>query len=154
MISGCYNTEDERNQFKMDFPSKPILLVSGAYNLFNTESFAGGVYAASGLKCGDNYSFPIYLGSSQDIRGRILRDHIPQLNSKKHVNPPLQHSWNKYGQDNFVWFLVEEVIPENLLEREQYYLDTLRPFADEGRGFNIAKNAASPMKGRKHSAAE
>lgn len=42
----------------------------------------------------------------------------------------LQRSWNKYGMDNFEFHVVEYIenaTKEILLEREQFYLDTLKP---------------------------
>ena len=67
-----------------------------------------------------------YIGSSTHIKYRWWR-HITFLNKKSHWNPFIQNSWNKYGRNAFE-FSVLELCPVNKLqEREQYYIDTLRP---------------------------
>jgi group I intron endonuclease len=61
----------------------------------------------------------------------------------------MQRSWNKYGKDSFIFNVIEFVeIKENLLIREQHYLDTLNPFGKNG--FNNEKIAGSHL-GIKHS---
>lgn len=59
-----------------------------------------------------------------------------------HINPKLQHSWNKHGEDKFVFTIVEAVEPDQqkLFDREQYYLDTLKPYVREV-GYNISPQA-------------
>lgn len=71
----------------------------------------------------------IYIGSSIGIKGRFA-DHRCDLNKNRHSSPRLQNAWNKYGKDSFEFEIVELCKPvrEILLEREQYYLDTLEPF--------------------------
>ncbi len=89
-----------------------------------------------------------YIGSTNDIAYRESM-HFHKLKNNKHINKHLQNSYNKYGKDNFE-FTIMELIGENeftkeyLLEREQYYLDTLRP------EFNILTIAGSNL-GFKHS---
>ena len=63
-----------------------------------------------------------YYGSSKNIEKRWLT-HKNHLNSGKHHNVPLQRAWNKYGEDNFSFEVVEECEEIILLEVEQYYLD-------------------------------
>jgi group I intron endonuclease len=92
-----------------------------------------------------------YIGSSQDIAVR-WRKHRERLSLEKRGSPHLQYAWNKYGADAFVIEILEPVMfIEHLLEREQFYLDTLRPY-DRTIGFNIALYAGAPMRGRKTSA--
>lgn len=86
----------------------------------------------------------VYIGSSKCLGSR-LKNHLYCLIKNKHVNTYLQNSFNKYGKDLFVFNLVEECLIEDLLIREQYYLDTLKP------EFNICKKTSAPMEGRKHS---
>lgn len=126
------------------------ILISGSYNAFY-EGFNGvGVYLASGIIPSSSFERPIYFGSSNDLKSRIVYNHIPELLTNNHYNKPLQYYFNKHGQDNLIWFLIEVTTTDDCLSREQFYLDTERPFVDEGRGFNIAHNATSPMLGRKH----
>ena len=100
-----------------------------------------GIYVIRNLKNGK-----CYYGSSKDIKKR-WRVHRNQLNSGKHHNTHLQRSWVNYGNDNFIFEVVEECSKELLLEREQYYLD-LKPEYNIGLkssgGDNLSKN---PNKG-------
>lgn len=84
-----------------------------------------------------------YIGSSSSISKRWA-DHRSYLRCNKHVNPKLQAAWHKYGESSLVIEVLEKCRVEDLLDREQHYLDTLRP------SYNIAKDASSPMRGRKH----
>jgi len=67
-----------------------------------------------------------YIGSS--IRVNARRDnHLWNLRNNKHTNSYLQNSFNKHGEENFQFIKIENVCEEKLLEREQYYIDTLHP---------------------------
>jgi len=89
-----------------------------------------------------------YLGSSKHLHRRWA-EHKTLLNSKKHHSKKLQNAWNKYGKNLFYFEIIEKVETENnLLEKEQYFLDLLTPWK-RGKGYNISKVANSPMKGRK-----
>ena len=63
-----------------------------------------------------------YVGSSNDIQLR-WRKYKSDLNNQNHVNEHLQHSWNKYGSNNFEFSIVEELSKEKLMEVEQKHLD-------------------------------
>jgi len=79
----------------------------------------------------------IYIGSAIDLPKR-LRSHYNGLISKKHVNRHLQNSFNKYNSIDFE--IIEFVDnPEYLLEREQFYFDTMHP------QMNIAKIAGNQL---------
>lgn len=127
----------------------PKLLISGNYNAFKDGWNSAGIYMVSGLYQSQTFKQPIYIGGAVNIQRRVEKDHIPDLNANKHYNLPLQNSWNKYGEENFVWYLLETCTTDNTYEIEQKYLDLYRPFADEFNGFNIAKNSLSCHKGRK-----
>jgi len=83
-----------------------------------------------------------YYGSSKDIEKRWIT-HKNYLNSGKHINIILQRSWDKYGENNFSFEVVEECSETILLEREQHYLD-LNPEYNIGLkssgGDNLTKN--------------
>ncbi len=87
-----------------------------------------------------------YVGSSQDIEYR-WGNHRSALRGGRHDNPRLQNAWNKYGEDAFVFSVLEEVGGDMLLIIEQEYLDD---YFGSGHCYNIAREAASPMKGRRH----
>lgn len=83
-----------------------------------------------------------YYGSSKNINKRWLK-HINDLTKNKHHNVLLQRSWNKYGQDNFTFELVEECEESELLLIEQKYLDTKPAYnigVTSSGGDNISNN--------------
>lgn len=69
----------------------------------------------------------LYIGSSTDLHRRS-NDHFSALRKNKGRHPRLQESWNQYGETAFVFEVMEIVHnPENLREREQFWIDTLNP---------------------------
>lgn len=63
-----------------------------------------------------------YVGSSKEIQKRLYL-HLVQLRKNTHHCPYLQNVWNKYGEDAFDFFLIEEC-PKNQLDvREQFHMD-------------------------------
>lgn len=67
-----------------------------------------------------------YIGSSIHV-GQRLWEHRSYLRHNKHDNPHLQRAWNKYGEDNFNYTILEKCSPDKRFEREQYYVDLLKP---------------------------
>jgi group I intron endonuclease len=82
----------------------------------------------------------IYIGSSFNIEKRFKR-HIKDLKENKHHNIHLQRSFNSYGKDNFVLSIIELTLKEELLSKEQYYLDLLCPYY-YNNGFNIGDQSS------------
>lgn len=102
-----------------------------------------------------SFERPIYVGSTardSGVKQRIQREHICKLTNGTHKNTPLQNYVNKNGLSSIVWFLLESCGKTETLAREDYYLQTLEPFADERKGFNICKATAASHIGRKFSA--
>ena len=66
----------------------------------------------------------VYIGSSENIRRRMFK-HLNLLNSNKHHSRHFQNSWNKHGKDSFTFEVIEYCDIDDLLIREQYYLDTV-----------------------------
>lgn len=64
-----------------------------------------------------------YIGSAVDLYTRWAV-HQSFLRKGAHVNPHLQNAWNKYGPDAFEFSVVEECPVDQLLVREQYWLNT------------------------------
>lgn len=90
-----------------------------------------------------------YVGSSGDIQNRF-RQHRWFLNNNRHVNPHLQAAWHKWGEDAFVFSILEEVEDsDSLLVLEQEYLND---YFNRGACYNIAEDAGVPMQGRRHTA--
>lgn len=67
-----------------------------------------------------------YIGSSKNIRQRLW-SHRAELRHNKHQNAHLQSAWNKYGEQNFDYYILENCEECLLLEREQWYIDTIKP---------------------------
>jgi len=90
------------------------------------------------------HSEEFYIGSSQNLRKREL-DHYSLLRNNKHPNRYLQNVWNKYSDIYFE--IVEECLIDNLIVREQYYIDTLlpkynlRPIAESNKGWKMSEKA-------------
>lgn len=67
-----------------------------------------------------------YIGSSKNIRQRLW-SHRAELRHNKHENSHLQNAWNKYGEHNFDYYILEKCEESLLLEKEQFYIDTINP---------------------------
>lgn len=83
----------------------------------------------------------LYIGSAVNLSLRWSQ-HKYNLIKNKHVNPHLQRSWNKHGENNFVFLIIEEITKENLVQREQYWIDFFNSSNDK-TGYNIRLNATS-----------
>ena len=70
--------------------------------------------------------------------------HRQDLLKNKHHSKYLQAIYNKYGKDSIEYEIIELCDLEQLLVREQHYIDTLQPT------LNMVKTAGSP-KGYRHS---
>ena len=92
----------------------------------------------------------IYIGSSGNVAKR-WGVHCKRLRGHCHENSYLQNAWDKYGADAFTFTVLEITPIESLLEREQHWLDALRPYVRDV-GFNMSAYAGAPMRGRKHTA--
>lgn len=68
----------------------------------------------------------IYIGSSKNLTRR-LKNHFSSLKRNKHGNSHLQFSYNKYGLEYFNSEIIEECDLNILIQREQYYIDLLKP---------------------------
>jgi group I intron endonuclease len=81
----------------------------------------------------------IYVGSAKNFDSR-WRYHKRDLRRNCHCNKKLQHSWNKYGEELFIFVKLEIVDDiKMLIEREQYWMDTLKP------EYNLAPKAGSNL---------
>lgn len=67
-----------------------------------------------------------YIGSSKNIYNRI-HEHIHNLNNNKAHNKHFQASWNKYGEELFMYTVLEYCNEKIRFEREQYYIDVIHP---------------------------
>jgi len=100
-----------------------------------------GIYKIRNIK-NDKY----YIGSSIDIQDRWYQ-HKNSLSNNKHHSIKLQRSYNIYGENNFIYDIIEECDKNLLIAREQYYIDTYNSYKN---GYNSTKFAGSNL-GMKHS---
>lgn len=68
----------------------------------------------------------IYIGSSKNINHRKSA-HLYDLRNQKHKNIHLQRSYNKYKEEKFLFDIIELCEIENLILKEQHYINTLKP---------------------------
>lgn len=83
-----------------------------------------------------------YIGSAVDIKRREAH-HLSRLQNNKHYNQHLQHSWNKYGKENFILKILLYCDKKNCILFEQRAMDILNS------EYNIAPIASSSL-GCKH----
>lgn len=65
-----------------------------------------------------------YIGSSNQIERRWSQ-HKGKLKRGTHDNIHLQNAWDKFSEKNFKFEILEETSQDQLLIREQYYLDKI-----------------------------
>lgn len=68
-----------------------------------------------------------YIGSSAIAKNRI-KIHLNELRKGIHNNLHLQRSWNKYGENNFKFDIIMYCQKEELLTREQEFIDKFQAF--------------------------
>lgn len=98
-----------------------------------------------------------YLGSAASVDDCLCKTgfyyrwvkHLSDLKNNQHHCLHLQRAWNKYGQENFDFKILEFCESDKCIEVEQMYLD-LFPEGDRENVYNICFTAGS-TKGRKHS---
>ena len=87
-------------------------------------------------KISNNVNTKIYVGSASYFPARKSQ-HIFNLKNNKHHSIILQNHVNKYGIDTLKFEILEKCEEHNLIQKEQYYLDKLKPY------FNVRKIAES-----------
>lgn len=65
----------------------------------------------------------MYIGSSTRTILKRLQQHYGELQKGVHKNEYLQNSWNKYGEDKFVFEIIENCPTSECLIREQFWID-------------------------------
>lgn len=99
-----------------------------------------GIYKITNLETND-----CYIGSSKDVKNR-WKNHKVSSQWKKQKNNKLYIDFQKYGLDKFSFEILEETT--NLKEREQYYIDLLKPNYNNRRanGFDLESREKSRRK--------
>lgn len=77
-----------------------------------------------------------YIGSSLNLSDREYK-HFWQLKKNSHNNNHLQNSFNKFGESDFKFEILEICNPSELIEKENYYINYFKSNLPEF-GFNMA----------------
>ena len=101
------------------------------------ENKIAGIYKITNTITGD-----FYIGSSKNIKKR-WNIHKTPYTIKKHPNVKLYKAMTQYGRDNFTIEVIEKT--DNLREREQYYIEQLKPVYNDRHadGYNIERKKES-----------
>lgn len=67
-----------------------------------------------------------YVGSAVNFINR-KQNHISALKRNAHKNPHLQTSWNAHWHFNFIFVKLECCEKDKLVEREQWWIDNIKP---------------------------
>ena len=92
----------------------------------NVMKIISGIYKITNLINGK-----VYIGKSVDILNKRWPYHKSLLNCGKHINKHLQHSWNKYGEDNFDFSIIYECKSNDLDDYEIYYIELYKSYLSE-----------------------
>lgn len=103
-----------------------------------------GIYKITNLA--DN---KIYVGQSIDIEKR-WKTHIRELNKGIHHNIKLQNAWNKYGENCFLFEILEECSEHELNSKESFWIKELDSY---NRGYNLDLGG-NGIRGYKHTSEE
>ena len=91
---------------------------------------SSGIYKITNLTNGK-----LYIGCASNINTRI-NGHKHDLRNQKHANSYLQKAWDKYGEQNFIFEIVEKCDIDNLHIREHYWVNKLNCL-DRNSGYNL-----------------
>lgn len=90
----------------------------------------------SGIYCIENkVNSKKYIGQSNNIYARWCH-HKYCLNNNRHANDHLQKAWNKYGENNFDFTILELCDAEIIDSKEQYYIEKYSTMIDKN-GYNL-----------------
>ncbi len=103
-----------------------------------------GIYLIKNLK-----TDKVYVGSSVKLEAREQR-HFKNLSNGNHHSNKLQNSYNKHGEDSFIFESIEEyeeIDNDKLIQREQHWIDYYDSY---NSGYNCRPKAENNY-GHKHS---
>ena len=75
----------------------------------------------------------LYIGQTVKTLSQRKADHYCLLRHNKHHSKELQNDWNFYGEENFLFELVEECSLTELDGRERYYIEIFNSYYE---GYN------------------
>jgi group I intron endonuclease len=98
-----------------------------------------------GIYCIENLDNGLrYIGFSKDIMDR-WSNHKKELNKKYHYNRYLQRSWNKYGQEKFKFWIIQECKKEKLKLLEIYWIAFYNSYIKDKGGYNLTRGGEGIM---------
>ena len=97
----------------------------------------------------NNINNKSYIGQSINIENRWTH-HKSELNNNRHINDYLQNAWNKYGEDNFSFIVIEECKESELNEKEIYYINK---YNSMNNGYNLCEGG-NGIRGYRHTKEE
>ena len=77
----------------------------------------------------------MYIGQAINIQKRFI-SHKKSLIKKMHHSIKLQNSWNKYGEENFEFLIIEKCLIDELNSREIYWINH---YNSHNKGYNCTK---------------
>lgn len=81
----------------------------------------------------------IYIGKTQVNFGDRWDSHKSKLRGNKHDNPHLQHAWNKYGENNFKFIILEECVEDVSLEEiNDLEIQYIKEYKNKKQSYNIS----------------
>jgi group I intron endonuclease len=92
----------------------------------------------------------VYIGSASKIRSKFnsglgfrsrWRDHLSEFRNNKN-SKHLQSAYNLYGEENLIFKVIESVVPERCVIREQHYIDFFNSYKE---GYNLTPIAGSSL---------
>jgi len=93
-----------------------------------------GIYCIENISNGNKY-----IGYAKDIRLRWI-NHRCCLKNNRHSNTYLQNSYNKYGEDYFKYYILQEINSVELLkDMEIYWIAYYDAYVLDGGGFNMTR---------------
>lgn len=87
----------------------------------------------------------VYIGQTKEKFQRRFWLHRWKLRNNSHDNTHLQRAWNKYGENNFVFEVIEVLTEEDIDEREKFWIQYYRnktgcySIQDGGQPVNLNK---------------
>jgi len=90
----------------------------------------------------------IYVGSSNNTDVRFYK-HRWKLKKGIHENPYLQNAWNKHGEENFEFKVIETCFEPFLLLIEQFYLTNASVEPQKYYNFNFLSSKPPSPRGRR-----
>ena len=98
-----------------------------------------GIYSIKSLSNGR-----IYIGSAINISERVY-EHLKRFREGKHCNVHLQNTYDKYGEKDLEFGILYFCKPEELIEKEQEFIDKYRDEVGWDNMFNICPTAGSTL---------